>query len=133
MGIELFQLVTVFAVIHSGIRQYTVDIDGKQWAVLVTIASGEELSQQDAADALGIDRTTMVALIDGLEDKGLVRRSRHPDDRRKNVVELTANGRRTLGRARTAVAAAEKTFFAPLSPDDADEFKASLRMLLREA
>ena len=95
----------------SALEQF--DIDGKQWAVLVTIASGEELSQQDAADALGIDRTTMVALIDGLEDKGLVRRSRHPDDRRKNVVELTANGRRTLGRARTAVAAAEKTFFAP--------------------
>ena len=43
-----------------------------------------------------LDRTTMVALIDELEQAGLVRRRTHPDDRRKNAVELTPAGRDTL-------------------------------------
>lgn len=115
----------------AGAALEQLGIDGKQWAVLVTIGSGEEMSQQEAADALGIDRTTMVALVDGLEDKGLARRSRHPEDRRKNIVELTTDGRRTLERARKKVAAAEQTFFAPLSPPDIDKFKTTLRVLLR--
>jgi DNA-binding MarR family transcriptional regulator len=106
-------------------------IDGKQWAVLVTLGSGEQLSQQEAADVLGIDRTTMVALVDELEDKGLARRSRHPEDRRKNLVELTGEGRRTLERAQKEVAAAEHTFFAPLTEPDVDSFKTALRALVR--
>lgn len=46
----------------------------------------------ELAGRLGVDRTTMVALIDGLERKGLVERRRSARDRRRNVVLLTAEG-----------------------------------------
>ena len=49
---------------------------------------------------MGIDPSTMVALIDGLEDEGLAERRPHPNDRRARAVSLTAKGRRVAKRAR---------------------------------
>jgi DNA-binding MarR family transcriptional regulator len=43
-------------------------------AVLLVLAGREPASQRQAATRLGIDRTTMVALLDALENKGLVTR-----------------------------------------------------------
>src|ERR1700752_5017295 len=42
--------------------------------VLRVIASGEAQSQQEAAAVLGVDRTSMVALLDALERQGIVAR-----------------------------------------------------------
>jgi len=68
-------------------------IHAGELAVLLVLADREPTSQQQAAQRLGIDRTTMAAMLDTLEGKGLV--SRHPDadDRRRNVVELTDAGK----------------------------------------
>jgi DNA-binding MarR family transcriptional regulator len=48
----------------------------------------------------------MVALIDDLQERGLVRRRQDPDDRRKNVVELTDAGQDITRRATQAGAQA---------------------------
>ena len=61
-------------------------INGRELTVLTVLGADLPLSQQDAAAQLGIDRTTMVAMVDALEGKGLVERHRSPADRRKNVV-----------------------------------------------
>src|SRR5258708_30372585 len=71
-------------------------IDGRELAVLTVLAGGEALSQQQAAQRLGIDRTTMVALLDVLEAKGLGGRHTHPEDRPKNGVELPQSRPKTL-------------------------------------
>src|SRR5690242_11885199 len=64
-------------------------LDARELAVLAVLAAGRPLSQLEAAGRLGVDRTTMVALVDALEGKGLVERRRSEEDRRRNVVELT--------------------------------------------
>jgi DNA-binding MarR family transcriptional regulator len=94
-------------------------IDGREFAVLAVLGTPEPLSQQEAAQRLGIDRTTMVAMVDALERKKLVGRRPHPDDRRKNMVEPTERGRDTLEGAARAVDAAEEAFLAALPGDDA--------------
>ncbi|WP_219467343.1 MarR family winged helix-turn-helix transcriptional regulator [Nonomuraea rhizosphaerae] len=94
-------------------------VDGRELAVLGVLDTAEPLSQQEAARRLGIDRTTMVALVDALEGKGLVGRRPQPSDRRKNMVELTAKGRDTLRGGVEASEAAERAFLADLSDDDA--------------
>jgi DNA-binding MarR family transcriptional regulator len=103
---------------------------GRELAVLVMLSGGEPASQQEAARRLGIDRTTMVDLLDGLEGKALV--ARHPDaaDRRKNVVELTAAGRTTLEAATRANDEAERRFLAPLPEPLAQQFRQALQLLL---
>ena len=52
-------------------------ISGRELAVLTVIAAGSPPSQLEAAGRLGIDRTSMVALLDELEGKGLA--AREPD------------------------------------------------------
>jgi DNA-binding MarR family transcriptional regulator len=105
-------------------------INGRELAVLLVLAGHEPTSQLQAAQRLGIDRTTMVALLDTLEEKGLV--SRHPDaaDRRRNVVELTETGRDTLSRATEASDAAEREFLAPLTSRAGGQLRDSLRTIV---
>jgi DNA-binding MarR family transcriptional regulator len=105
-------------------------IDGRALAVLTVLAGATPTSQQQAAVRLGVDRTTMVALIDGLEGKGLVTRVPDPADRRKNVVRLTPSGRDILDRAGEASEEAERRFLAPLTGAEADTLRTFLRALI---
>ena len=104
-------------------------ITGRQCAVLIAIDSQAPLSQQEVAGRLGVDRTTMVLLIDELENKRLVQRRRDPHDRRKNVVVLTDAGRTTLREASSAGDEAERLFLGPLSGDEAAQLRQALRAI----
>ncbi|MDR6976268.1 DNA-binding MarR family transcriptional regulator [Streptomyces sp. 3330] len=107
-------------------------VDGRELAVLVVVAGEERLSQAEVAGRLGVDRTTMVALVDGLEDHGLVQRRRSPRDRRRNIVRLTDAGLACLERAEAARRAAERRFLAPLDEQAATALLRALRMLVDE-
>ena len=102
-------------------------ISGRQCAVLLAVNEQAPSSQHDIAQRMGVDRTTMVALVDELEAKGLVQRRPDARDRRKNVVALTEAGRTTLEGATRAVDEAERRFLGPLSDDEAAAFRAALR------
>jgi DNA-binding MarR family transcriptional regulator len=104
-------------------------IDGRELAVLTVLATDLPLSQQEAAERLGVDRTTMVALTDTLEAKGLVERHRSAEDRRKNLVQLTPVGRDCLVEAGEARDEVEREFLAPLGDRLAAEFIRALRIL----
>lgn len=105
-------------------------ISGREAAVLREIDTPQPLSQGEIARLMGIDRTTMVALIDDLQDRGLVRRRQDPDDRRKNVVELTDAGQAITRQALQAAKQAEQEFLSPLSAAEAAQLKKALRALL---
>ena len=98
-------------------------ISARELAVLLFLDAAEPGSQQQAARRLGVDRTTMVALVDGLEDKGLVARRPDAGDRRRNVVELTKAGQATLARATRASDAAERQLLAGLSKAEAAQLR----------
>ncbi|MBB5784840.1 MarR family transcriptional regulator [Nonomuraea jabiensis] len=106
------------------------EIDGREFGVLSVLRTPEPLSQLEAAQRLGIDRTTMVALLDGLERKKLVGRRPHPADRRKNMVELTGHGREVLEAATRAVGVAEEEFLAGLPEEDRRLFRDLLDRLV---
>jgi DNA-binding MarR family transcriptional regulator len=108
-------------------------ITGRQCAVLIAIDDQEPQSQQEVAQRLGLDRTTMVALIDELQAKDLVGRRPDPQDRRRNVVALTPRGRETLTAALASTTQVEKTFLAPLSAADAKTFRRLLAAVVSAA
>jgi DNA-binding MarR family transcriptional regulator len=99
-------------------------LDGREFAVLSVLVDEGPRSQQRLSQRMRVDRTTMVALVDGLERKGLVERRRQPEDRRAYEIHVLPAGRRTQARARRLVEAAEDDLLAPLSEGD--------RRLLRE-
>jgi DNA-binding MarR family transcriptional regulator len=96
------------------------------FAVLALLEEDPRETQAMIADALGYDRSHIVRLLDELEERELVVRKRDPDDRRRHVVKLTADGRAMLRRLRAVVRRLEDDFLAPL---DADQ-RAQLKQLL---
>ncbi|MEV5692363.1 MarR family winged helix-turn-helix transcriptional regulator [Micromonospora globbae] len=105
-------------------------IDGRELGVLIVIDSHEPASQQQAARRLGVDRTTMVAVLDVLEGKGLVFRRPHEEDRRRNVIDLTDRGRETLRRAVRASDEAEGALLAALDPQDRKRLRDALQRIV---
>lgn len=108
-------------------------IDSKDFGTLRVLAHREPASQLEVAQRLGIDRTTMVAVLDVLERKGIVMRRPDPADRRRNIVELTSQGLQTFDAAQTAYREAENAFLAAISPSAADQFRRTLRALLEHS
>ena len=108
-------------------------IDGRQLAVLLVLASAEPASQQEAARRLGVDRTTMVSLLDALEERGLIGRCPAAGDRRKNVVEVTEVGRQVLRAATEASDEAEGQFLAALPRADSQRLRELLRIVVTGA
>lgn len=106
--------------------------DVRELSVLLLLDGGEPGSQQQAAERLGVDRTTMVGLLDGLEGKGFVERRPDPSDRRRNVVVLTDPGRKALKVARAASDKAERELLADLSPAEAKQLRDLLARVLGE-
>jgi DNA-binding MarR family transcriptional regulator len=102
-------------------------ISDRELAILLLLDGREPESQQQAARRLGVDRTTMVGLVDGLEGKGLVVRRPDPADRRRNVVALTPTGRTLLDEATRASDEAEARLLAVLDPAERDDLREMLR------
>ncbi|MBT0768223.1 winged helix-turn-helix transcriptional regulator [Kineosporia sp. J2-2] len=107
-------------------------VDGKEFGVLRVLAHREPTSQLQVAQTLGVDRTTMVALLDGLERKGIVGRRPDPADRRRNVVQLTGQGERTFAEAQAVYQKAETDFLAGISPRAGEQLRRTLRTLLED-
>ena len=101
-------------------------IDGRELAVLLLLEARKPGSQQQAAARLGVDRTSMVGLLDGLEAKGLVERHTDREDRRRNVIAITDSGHRTLDKAVRASDKAERQLLDQLSAADQKHLRALL-------
>ncbi|HEY0799038.1 MAG TPA: MarR family transcriptional regulator [Candidatus Baltobacteraceae bacterium] len=95
-----------------------LDLRLRHYRLLRLISFEGPQAQGSLANALRVDRTTVVALIDHLEQKGLAKRDRSPTDRRAYVIRLTPKGERLSDKATTLVAAAEQRMFAPLDADE---------------
>ncbi|MGW5878238.1 MarR family winged helix-turn-helix transcriptional regulator [Nocardiopsis terrae] len=89
--------------------------------------SEDPLSQSALCGISGLDRTTMVAVVDRLEERCLAERRRDPADRRRQAVTRTPDGERTFEEAAALLLRAEDDYLAPL---DATE-RETLRLLLR--
>lgn len=88
-------------------RLVKFELDNRQAAMLFQVAAAEGQPQLALARALKIPPSRVVALVDDLERRRLLRRRGDPTDRRVRTLHLTTQGREML-RQLTAVAAAHE-------------------------
>jgi len=93
------------------------------------IGSAGGLSQQALADHLGLARSRIVALVDELEQRNLVKRRPSPSDRRAYALRLTANGEKLLQQVICASREHENQLCAPLNPDERAQLTTFLQRL----
>jgi DNA-binding MarR family transcriptional regulator len=105
-------------------------LDTRHYSALAVIAHADGPSQQTVAALLGADRATVVALVDQLQHRGLVRRATNPLDRRAHALHATAAGRRLLERADRLMDQCERDFLAGLEDQQRAALAATLQALL---
>jgi DNA-binding MarR family transcriptional regulator len=105
-------------------------IHGRHFSVLAVLGEEKPLAQVEMSERLGIDRNTMVLLLDDLEARDLLTRRRDPRDRRAHLVSLTDAGRDVLAQSTALARRTNDEVFAPLSSDERDQLHALLSRLL---
>jgi DNA-binding MarR family transcriptional regulator len=111
-----------FAAKERGMAAYEAeDVHPYHYAILLALDEGGHETQGAIADVLGYDRGQLVGMLDDLEERGLIERRRDPNDRRRHLVEMTADGKRKLRRLRALARGLEDDFLEPLTDAEREE------------
>jgi DNA-binding MarR family transcriptional regulator len=115
------------------LRDVCTETTSVQFAALTVLDQRPGDSQRDLGRALDLDRSTIADLVARMVRRGLIERERDEDDRRRNLLQLTAAGRDELARLRPRVEAIEPTLTAGLSPSERDQLRRLLHRALEHA
>jgi MarR family transcriptional regulator, transcriptional regulator for hemolysin len=96
------------------------------WLILLSVKSGRAATQRELARAVGIEGATLTHHLAGLESAGVISRTRDPENRRVQRVELTEEGDAAFERLRKAAQRFDARLRRGLDDDQVD----SLRELL---
>lgn len=99
-----------------------------QYAILLRAANRDGMDQTAMSETVGFDRTTTARVVRTLDDRGLLRRTTDPRNRKRKTLHITPAGRRLLSSIEAAVQRARDRIIAPLSPDEQEVF---LRLLAK--
>lgn len=90
------------------------EVNPGMFSALALIRANEGLSQSELASEIGMDRATVVALLDALEANGWARRTRDPVDRRRHSLSITPEGAKEMNRLEKLARENEATIHAAL-------------------
>jgi DNA-binding MarR family transcriptional regulator len=82
--------------------------------------------QNSLVELLGVDATNLVAILNSLEDAGLIRRRRDRADRRRAIVELSPDGEKLLADLDRALQRVDNEVFATLTSSQRETLNALL-------
>jgi DNA-binding MarR family transcriptional regulator len=126
--------------LHAAADRMVVDLDKaaielglndvRDWLVLAALDDGAQRTQLELSRMICIDKTTLITVLDRLEQQELVVRTVDPGDRRVRIPQITAAGRRAHAKFAAARDAAESQ---ALDGVDADQRALLLDLLARIA
>ena len=99
-------------------RDAPIQLPPNQFGILVIIDSNPEMTQQQLCDGIGVNKSTFAITLDRLADRGLIRRVRSEEDRRRNSLRITAKGAWTLKALTAHAERHEQRVLASLSAEE---------------
>jgi DNA-binding MarR family transcriptional regulator len=97
--------------------------------ILQLLTEHGPMSQQHLGKLLRIDRTSMVKLIDALEQAKFARRKDHPEDRRIYLVDITPPGKQVLTEVQKVADEMEKELLAEFTEEERKVIRRALQTL----
>ena len=128
----LLSQVGTFAARRFAERIGEVDLNPPLFRVLNLIDAAEGQSQQTIGAAIQVPASRMVALVDELEERGLVERRPDPGDRRVRALYLTRKGRAALTRGREIAGAHEEELTKGMTKTDRERLTKLLQKIVDE-
>ncbi|MGI4983799.1 MAG: MarR family winged helix-turn-helix transcriptional regulator [Janthinobacterium lividum] len=116
-----------------GERLAPLDLTAAQWGVVVSLAEGIASTPAELSRMLDYDPGAMTRLIDRLEKKEVVRRTRSTDDRRSVSLELTERGRLLYPEILPVIVGVYNELLAGFTKEDADQLERLLTRMLDNA
>lgn len=107
------------------------DLTPRQYAILLTVAQNEGLSQTHLVEKTGIDRSTLADIVRRLLKKGLLQRRRTKDDARAYAVKLTEEGFRILKSAEPMAKKVDDRILAALPNQQRERFVQDLNTIVK--
>lgn len=121
-GFVGYNLKRAYLVVYEDFRN-AIGQDGlapRAFSALATVIQYPSITQSAVARHLQIERSGLVAIVDDLEQRGLVQRTPVPGDRRAQALLPTADGKRAFAEARAAVKAHEDALFKNFTDQERD-------------
>jgi DNA-binding MarR family transcriptional regulator len=101
-----------------------------QYAALNMIDEVPNIDQARLSSMIAFDTTTLVKVLDRLSEKGLITRTRSQADRRKQLLNATAQGHEVIRKIQPMIDRSEQRLLAPLAPSDRRKFIEMLTQLV---
>ncbi len=114
---------------RSEVALEPIGLRPRHLVALTILREGGAMTQGALGEALRLDPTNLVGLLNELEEASLLERRRDPLDRRRHIVELSATGRDAIARAEHALASVQDEVLSRLDDDE----RATLHGLLLRA
>jgi MarR family transcriptional regulator, transcriptional regulator for hemolysin len=104
-----------------------------QWKVILALNLFDGLSQRELADKINVDGSTLVPVIDKMEENGLLERKPDPKDRRHNRLYLTKKSGSIVDSIIETILQLRKTLYKGLSRDDLELMRPALKRIIDNA
>jgi DNA-binding MarR family transcriptional regulator len=104
----------------------------KEFVALVYLRESGKAAQAKLAETMMMDANNCVILLNGLEEGGLIERTRDSQDRRRHIVEITAKGQRALENAERKLETLEDEVLGNLDASERDQLRDLLAKALED-
>jgi DNA-binding MarR family transcriptional regulator len=111
----------------------SMGVSSAQFVILAMLSAGTAKSASDLCKGISYDAGAMTRMLDRLEEKELLRRSRDPSDRRLVNLELTDKGNAAMPRMRAAAIRVMNRFLQGFTKEEVREMEAFLTRMLENA
>jgi DNA-binding MarR family transcriptional regulator len=108
-----------------------IELTARQYAVLVTVAHNEGLSQTDLVQRTGVDRSTLADIVRRMLKKGFLQRRRTKDDARAYAVKLTEEGWRVLRAAEPMIKRVDDKILSALPQKQREQLLSDLLTIVQ--